>query len=342
MVEEGSEKDSSFFLIIFVSKNLQMINSVRNTVLSVLNKNNYGYISPSDFNLFAKQAQMDIFEDYFYQYNYQINKENARQSGTGFADIKKQYEEVIDTFSVTNFLYHSNSNRFFVPNQLTTGDDYFLLNKVLVYTRLLASGTNDALGVGTLQDTTTDFQAAGVQVGDIVGNTTTNQTAFVSNVTPTILTLVNIDGTTADIFTVLGEGYVVYDDAIVTEAEKVTHSKITMLNNSMLTAPSTMFPAYTQESTILSMFPVSINTVGAVQCQYIRYPRDPKWTYVNLLGGEPSFDQSQPDYQDFELPLEDEPTLILKILQYAGMSIREISAVQFAQATEQKNDMDEK
>ena len=64
-----------------------MINSVRNTVLSVLNKNNYGYLSPSDFNLFAKQAQLDLFEDVFYEYNYQINKENARQSGTGYANI---------------------------------------------------------------------------------------------------------------------------------------------------------------------------------------------------------------------------------------------------------------
>ena len=55
-----------------------MINSVRKTVLSVLNKNNYGYITPDDFNLYAKQAQLDIFDDYFYDYNYQINKENAR------------------------------------------------------------------------------------------------------------------------------------------------------------------------------------------------------------------------------------------------------------------------
>eukprot|EP01052_Picozoa_sp_SAG31_P068817 SAG31_NODE_27627_length_423_cov_0.527778_1_plen_55_part_10 len=55
-----------------------MINSVRNTVLAILNKNNYGYISPQDFNLFAKQAQLDIFEDYFYQYNYQLNKEKKR------------------------------------------------------------------------------------------------------------------------------------------------------------------------------------------------------------------------------------------------------------------------
>ena len=75
-----------------------MINSVRQTVMSVLNKNNYGYISPSDFNLFAKQAQLDLFEDVFYQYNNQINKENVRQQGTGYADIKKGLVEVIDMF----------------------------------------------------------------------------------------------------------------------------------------------------------------------------------------------------------------------------------------------------
>ncbi len=71
---------------------MSIINSVRETVLSVLNKNNYGYITPSDFNLYAKQAQLDIFEDYFYQYNYQVNQENARQSGIGLTDIKKVYD----------------------------------------------------------------------------------------------------------------------------------------------------------------------------------------------------------------------------------------------------------
>ena len=53
-----------------------MINSVRNTVLAILNKNNYGYLSPSDFNLFAKQAQLDIFDEYFIGYNNVINKES--------------------------------------------------------------------------------------------------------------------------------------------------------------------------------------------------------------------------------------------------------------------------
>ena len=55
-----------------------MINSVRNTVLSVLNKNNYGYISPSDFNLFALNAQMEIFEGYFDAYNKIINQKRKK------------------------------------------------------------------------------------------------------------------------------------------------------------------------------------------------------------------------------------------------------------------------
>ena len=56
---------------------MTMINSVRNTVLAIINKNNYGYLSPNDFNLFAKQAQLDLFDEYFFQYNQQINEENA-------------------------------------------------------------------------------------------------------------------------------------------------------------------------------------------------------------------------------------------------------------------------
>ena len=108
-----------------------MINSVRNTVLSILNKNNYGYISPADFNLFAKQAQLDIFEDYQYQYNYQVNSENARKSGTGLADIKKGYEEVINSFSRIDFLTPQGGNLFSVPTELTTGFDYFFLKSNL-------------------------------------------------------------------------------------------------------------------------------------------------------------------------------------------------------------------
>ena len=320
-----------------------MINSVRNTVLSVLNKNNYGYISPSDFNLFSKQAQLDLFETYFYQYNYQINKENARQSGTGYADIRKSMEELIEMFSVSNPLSLSNtpptiSNVYYLPSPTTTGDDYYLLNKVLVYDNFLLDGTTtdvDPSGKEII-DLSSAFITDGVQAGDVValvsgGITQYVTITFVNSETSLYTTASNVTSTP---FNSIGINYNIYRDSLE-EAEKVSHSKITMLNNSLLTKPNLTFPAYTQEGIILTAFPSTVNKVGQVLSQYIRYPKDPKWTYITLVSGEPAFSQSQPDYQDFELPLDCEPDLVNKILQYAGMSIRELSAVQFGQGLEQ-------
>jgi hypothetical protein len=243
-----------------------MINSVRNTVLSILNKNNYGYISPSDFNLYSKQAQFEVFEEYFSEYNKTITMENARQSGTSYADLRKPIEEAMEVFAVTSTLTQvaPATNRFFLPSSTTTGFDYFMINKILCY---------DA------------------------------------SVSPRVF-----------------KG----------EAEKVTHTHITMLITSNLTAPTEKYPAYTQEGGILTVYPSTINLPNEVDSNYFRYPKDPKWTYITLANGEPVFDQSQADYQDFEIPLEDEYKLVSKILQYAGMSIREIAAVQFGGAEEQK------
>jgi hypothetical protein len=243
-----------------------MINSVRNTVLSVLNKNNYGYVSPSDFNLYAKQAQFEVFEEYFSEYNKINNMENARMSGTSYSNLKKPIEEAMEIFATTSTLTQvaPATNRFYLPSVTTTGFDYFMVNKVLCY---------DA------------------------------------SVSPRVF-----------------KG----------EAEKVTHTHITMLNTSNLTAPTEQYPAYTQEGSILTVYPSTINLPNEVEANYFRYPKDPKWTYITLANGEPVFDQSQADYQDFEVPLEDEYKLVAKILQYAGMSIREIAAVQFGGAEEQK------
>lgn len=320
-----------------------MINSVRQTVMSVLNKNNYGYISPSDFNLFAKQAQLDLFENYFYSYNYQILKENGRQSGTGYADITKGLEEVIDTFSETKFLVHNYQNKFFTPSLVTTNDDYYLLNKVLVYSKEKVSGTTNQVQIQSLIDTTKDFVALGISIGDIVANTTSNKVGFVSQVQTIELTLVDVDGNPDNVgFLSNNQNYVIYYPNPVKEAEKVSNSKITMLNNSVITKPTLMFPAYSLQEPTISLFPNTIDEMGGVQCQYIRFPKVPKWTYVDLVNGEPAFNQSAADYQDFELPNDDEVNLINKILQYAGMSIREAGAVQFATTLDSASNASEK
>ena len=45
------------------------IDTVYQKVLAIANKEQRGYITPQEFNLFADQAQLDIFEQYIYDIN---------------------------------------------------------------------------------------------------------------------------------------------------------------------------------------------------------------------------------------------------------------------------------
>lgn len=317
-----------------------MINSVRNTVLSVLNKNNYGYISPADFNLYAKQSQMELFEEYFSSYNKSINAENNRQLGTDYADIRKTIAEVIEGFLMMNNLTPVFNNSFSVPSLTTTGDEAYMINTIICYPVILNSGLIDALGSGyELIDSTANFITSGVQVGDIVVNSAVPPyNAVVTSVISATTLLLS----TPLFYSYIGESYIVLSAEDGVEAEKVIESKIFMLNRSNLTAPSTIFPSYVLnnklygvDQSVVTVYPTAINIYGQVVCTYFRYPKEPKWTYQTLFNGEPSFDQSQLDYQDFELPNEDEFKLAMKILQYCGVSIREIEVAQFSIAQEE-------
>ncbi len=330
-----------------------MINSVRNTVLAIINKNNYGYISPSDFNLFAKQAQLDLFDEYFFQYNQQINEENARLSGTGYADLKKGYEEVIDTFSDTASLAQTYTtataqaptglgNVYLMPTTETTGSDYYLLNKVLVYSTITATGTNTGVAGANAGNELID--AAANFTADLVGKTLS--IVLSDNVVTTALIVGFTNTTTLTINTTLitatGKDYKIYSSSnLSAEAELVNSSKITMLNNSLLTAPNITYPAYTQEANSITIHPNTVSAMGQVVAQYIRYPKDPKWTFTTIAGGAPIFDQSQADYQDFELPIDDGNDLVSKILQYVGISIREGDVFKFGQVEEQMQNQEQ-
>ena len=45
------------------------VDTVYQRVLALANKEQRGYITPQEFNLLANQAQMTIFEQYFYDKN---------------------------------------------------------------------------------------------------------------------------------------------------------------------------------------------------------------------------------------------------------------------------------
>lgn len=306
-----------------------MINQVRNTVLSVLNKNNYGYISPSDFNLYAENAQMELFEEYFSNYNKAINMENARQAGSDYAEVEGPIAETLEGFLVNNFLGTS-AGAFSIPSVTTTGDTAYYILKMLCYTNQLASGTNTTLVALGLTDSSATFLSDGISPGDIVVNSDTEKAARVVSVVSN--TTIILD---TDIFLTISRNYKIFS-SLVKEADKVSVGKITMLNSSLLTQPSNMFPSYTFENVYINVYPKTINQFGQVEAVYFRHPKTPKWTFSTLANGEPVFNQSQPDYQDFELPKEDVYRLVMKILQYCGMSIRETEVTQFGMVQEQQ------
>ena len=75
------------------------VDTVYQRVLALANKEQRGYITPQEFNLFANQAQREIFEQYFYDLNQQ-----ARVPGNEsvYADFDDMLEEKLQIFENTD------------------------------------------------------------------------------------------------------------------------------------------------------------------------------------------------------------------------------------------------
>lgn len=71
------------------------IDTVYQRVLAIANKEQRGYITPQEFNLLANQAQLDIFEQYFYDLN-QFSRLPGNE--TRYADMIDIIEEKISIF----------------------------------------------------------------------------------------------------------------------------------------------------------------------------------------------------------------------------------------------------
>jgi len=74
------------------------IDTVYQKVLMFANKEQRGYITPQEFNLFADQAQLEIFEQYFYDINFYLLKlGNSKE----YSDIRDNINEKIAVFETT-------------------------------------------------------------------------------------------------------------------------------------------------------------------------------------------------------------------------------------------------
>ena len=100
------------------------IDKVYQTVQRILNKEQRGYLPPVEFNLFANQAQTEVFEQYFFdQDKYMAGGRND----SDYADITQNIGEKLSVFELSVYLTGdapldennvSNRNVFLLPGDL--------------------------------------------------------------------------------------------------------------------------------------------------------------------------------------------------------------------------------
>ena len=229
-----------------------LIDTVYQKVLAIANKEQRGYITPQEFNLFANQAQMEIFEQYFYDIN---QFKRTPGNSTEYSDPVDILEEKISAFE-----------KFKTASQSVSS------NVISLPTDLYRLGT-----------------------------------VFYTANTPTVI------------------------------VEKADKKNIQIILSSPLTEPTETRPVFIHESPLtgqskIRVFPASPTnayTTSNLICNYIKKPATVKWTYV-VINDKAVHNSGAGDLQNFELHESEEVELVNKILQLAGVSIKDYQLAQAA------------
>tara|TARA_R100001443_G_scaffold32255_1_gene46367 strand:- start:24440 stop:25234 length:795 start_codon:yes stop_codon:yes gene_type:complete len=242
------------------------VNKVYQKVLAITNKEQRGYITPREFNLFADQAQMDIFEQYFYDLE---QRKRGIGNKSGYADTITSLEEKIAMFEKNEQELSASGQHgdVYVSNNLT---DFYRLGSINVGYAIYSLDSEQPLPLG---------------FGD--------QIAFY-------------------------------------KAEPVKISELRKYENSPLGIYTKKRPVYTKFNTpgselTIRVYP-TLSESDVFRINYIRRPKVPNWTYLVSTGANKSalYNPTAPGHQDFELHASEEKKIVLKILQLAGVSIKDL------------------
>jgi len=246
------------------------IDQVYQTVLALANKEQRGYITPQEFNLYADYAQMSIFEQYFYDLG-----QFQRRRGTSheYSDIVSNIEEKLSIFKK----YNANLN--------IDGDGDINL-------------TSDLLDLYRLGNINIDY---------------------------------NIPSKTVTV-------------------EELGLQQHAGYSRGPLTRQTKNFPIfkkyYSGDSVMIKIYP-SPKEVGAdasevkTRASYICKPAKPNWTYI-VVDEKPLYNPAAADHTNFSLHSSEKNELVVKILQLAGVTIKDGNLVQAAAQEEVKNIQQEK
>ena len=145
------------------------IDTVYQRVLILANKEQRGYITPQEFNLYANQAQMEIFEQYFYDLN-QAHRDVGND--TTYADVDDMLEEKLQIFEnednrniISSYARGKGVAHKILPNYIyrVSRVEYNGINCEILSTR----DFNDARSGGPLTRPTTQRPIANIRTNGI-------------------------------------------------------------------------------------------------------------------------------------------------------------------------------
>ncbi len=121
------------------------------------------------------------------------------------------------------------------------------------------------------------------------------------------------------------------------EVQCVQRNELAQMNMSTITKPSEYFPVYVYDNNYIIIYPQTITS--DVSVSYIRKPADVTWNFTSTTG---YYVWNPTTSVNFELDVSEQTTVILEILKYAGITIKDPMIVQAASQELAANEINEK
>lgn len=312
------------------------VDQVYKTVLLIINKEQRGYLTPSEFNKLATQVQLDIVDTYFETINQQSR---GPQNDTEYSNRLKTAQESLDTFKEIGPCT-------FTPATAST--------QAFFSTPAASGGASGAQVIAT-QNTILSYPLTSI----------TQAQVETSNVVVTLESPIGSPGVPYLDYSITGGALLLTNGAIPTGSqirivlypenfyklgtvlyngdkavEPVQRNELALLNLSSITKPSEYYPVYVYNNNKIIIHPQTINS--NIEATYIRKPNDVIWNF-NTSTPVNGYYVWDPDTSvDFELNKTEQTNVILQILLYAGIVIKDNTIVQAASAEIQKEEQNEK